>query len=171
VESLEDIKPSVRKFAVKLTAKWPRFSSSLRVKQDGNFEGTLVAPKGSQARVLVCLSSGDSDVWLGLGIPQAFYPVETTSELVRIVELLLADGAVFAITHRESSWTGTTLLGAGLLPKLEPRETCHVYSWSGKNDLVVTRPARAVRGRRAARGAPPNKALDQTALARRRSTP
>jgi hypothetical protein len=67
VESLGDIKPSVRKFAVRLTAKWPRFRRSLHVKQDGHFEATLAAPKGSQARVLVCLSSGDRDIWLRLG--------------------------------------------------------------------------------------------------------
>jgi hypothetical protein len=141
------------------------------VKQDGHLQANLVAPKGSQARVLVCLSSGVSDVWVGLGIPQAFYPVETTSELLRVVNLLLTDGAAFALTHRGPSWTGTTLVAAGELPQLALGETCHLYSWSGKNDLVITRPAKAARNRRAARGSPPNKAEDQTALARRRSTP
>jgi hypothetical protein len=147
--SLKDIKPSVRRFASELATRWPKLGRSLRVKQDGHFEAVLAAPKESQARVLVCLSSGKGDVWLGLGVPQAFYPVETTSELLKVVELLLTDAVVFAVTHRGTSWTGTTLLAAGRLPELEPGETCHLYSWSGRKDLVVTRPVAPARGRRA----------------------
>jgi hypothetical protein len=141
--SLNDIKPSVRAFAGKLTAKWPKLGKTLRVKQDGHFEAFLAAPKGSQARVLVCLSSGKGDVWLRFGMPRAFFPVETTSELVKVVNLVLTDAVVFAITYRGTSWTGTTLLAAGRLPELDPGETCHLYSWSGRKDLVVTRPAYA----------------------------
>ena len=70
--------------------------------ETGEFEASVPAPRNSQAGHLV-VSIHKGNIWIRLAIPHAFYLVDDTSEMVRIIDAFLSDEVFFAIvTFRES---------------------------------------------------------------------
>jgi hypothetical protein len=162
--------PIARRFSAVLLRRWPAFRDTFRVRPGGHFEAVLKAPAASRAVALVCSTSGDGDAWVRLGPPNAFYAVDTPSELIEVVGALLAGAVSFAVSERRGRWTGTTLVRTGALPQIEPGERCRLYSWSGDHDLDVTRPVLSAGGARRRPGlrARPARRRRRGARARRR---
>lgn len=136
----EGLNPVARRVEAALVKNWPKFRRKLRALAGGHFEAALLAPTGSRAVALVCTTSGDGEVWLRLGVPRAFYSVNSVVELKKVVKAILSEKVLFAVTEHDGTWTGTTLLPPSTLPQIEPGETCRLYSWSGSKDLDIFRP-------------------------------
>ena len=71
-------------------------------RSDGEFEASVRAPRGSKARALV-VSTWRGDLWVRFGLPNAFYGVESRSELAFVVRALVSERALFVVTYQTMS--------------------------------------------------------------------
>lgn len=101
--------PTARRFAKALVSKFPQFRRQLCVLPNGDVEAYITAPRTSKAGALVCLSHG-SDVCVRFAPPRAVYVIDSTKELVSIVEQLLSNELVFVVLSKQRTLSGTTLI-------------------------------------------------------------
>ncbi len=97
------------------------------------------APRASKIEALQ-ITTYRQDIWVGFvgaNLRNAFYAVDNSRELLRIVELLLNDAAMFLITERGSKWIETTLVGPNDRISVKARTKVTIFSWSGKFDRVI----------------------------------
>lgn len=128
--------PTARRFVKALVGKFPQFQRHLCVLSNGDFETYITASRTSKAGALVCLSRG-SDVWVRFAPPRAVYAVDSTKELVAIVEQLLNNELVFVLLSKQRKWSGTTLSRRGDRPVQGADESARLISWSGKFDRYI----------------------------------
>ena len=105
-------------------------------RQDGEFEASLRAPRGSKAGHLVVITYR-GDLWVRLSPPNMCYSVDSRGELASIVRQILTERALFVASYRDDAWTGTTLVRRGAVPKLRRGEVAHVVSWTGRYDETI----------------------------------
>ncbi len=99
----------VRKVAETLSERYPKFRHSKIVPETGKFEASVPAPRNSRAgHPMVSIHKGN--IWIRLAIPHAFYLVDDTSEMVRIIDAFLSDDVFFAIVTFRRKWVETTLV-------------------------------------------------------------
>ena len=128
--------PTARRFVKALVGKFPQFQRHLCVLPNGDFEAYIVAPRTSKAGALVCLSHG-SDVWVRYAPPRAVYAIDSTKELVTIVEQLMSNEIVFVLLSKQRKWSGTTLSRRSDRPVQGVGESVRIISWSGKLDRYI----------------------------------
>src|SRR4030095_3498766 len=98
-------------------------------RSDGEFEASVRAPRGSKVRALV-ISTWRGDLWVRFAPPNAFYGVESRSELAFIVRQLLSECALFVVTYRGHVWSGTPVVTRRKSPEVKRGEKAHVLSWT-----------------------------------------
>jgi hypothetical protein len=108
-------------------------------RQDGEFEASLRAPRGSKAGHLVIFTYR-GDLWVRFSPPNMCYSVDNRAELVSIVRQLLSERALFMVSYRDAAWSGTTLIRRGIVPKPKRGEVAHVVSWTGRYDETISLP-------------------------------
>ena len=86
-----------------------------------------------------------------MAIPHAFYLVDDTSEMVRIIDAFLSDEVFFAIVTFRRKWVETTLVRRNTALDIDSKVgTVQVISWSGKHDkkfrLRLSQKRRPTRG-------------------------
>src|SRR6185436_5843846 len=96
-------------------------------RQDGEFEASVRAPRGSKAGHLVVFTYR-GDCWVRFSPPNMCYSVDSREELVSIVRQLLSERAMFVVSYRDGAWRGTTLLRRGTVHKVRRGELAHVVS-------------------------------------------
>lgn len=128
--------PTARRFVKALVGKFPQFRRTLCVLPNGDFEAYIRAPRTSKAGALVCLSHG-SDVWVRFAPPRAVYAIDSTKELVTIVEQLMTNEIVFVLLSKQRKWSGTTLSRGSARPVQGVGESARIISWSGKFDRYI----------------------------------
>lgn len=129
-----NLDPSFRKIANRLFRLHPGFAKNWRVRENGEFEASLKAPRRSRAGHLIVLTN-QGDLWVGLAVRHALYSVDDTSELIQILKGLLSDDICFVIVTFRKQWLETTLVRRDGNPRLDStRGTVLIVSWSGKHD-------------------------------------
>lgn len=128
--------PTARRFAKALVGKFPQFRRQFCVLPNGDFEAYIMAPRISKAGALVCLSHG-SDVCVRFALPRTVYAINSTKELVSIVEQLLSNELVFVVLSKQRTWSGTTLVRRNDSPVRRVGESARLISWSGKFDRYI----------------------------------
>ena len=137
VRRIERLNPLARRMAVALIAKHPAFNRRLTVLEAGDFRSEIRAPRGSNAFGLCVSTVNGTDTYVQFGFPDAFYPIDSAGELVRIVSGLLADKVMFVVISKNGKWAGTTLTRRPKLVKLKRLEEARIISWSGANHLKI----------------------------------
>ncbi len=124
----------VRKVAETLSERYPKFRHSKIVPETGKFEASVPAPRNSRAgHPMVSIHKGN--IWIRLAIPHAFYLVDDTSEMVRIIDAFLSDDVFFAIVTFRRKWVETTLVRRNAAVDVDSKAgTVQVISWSGQHD-------------------------------------
>ena len=107
-----------------------------RLRQDGEFEAVVRAPRGSKAGCLTIFTS-HGNLWVRFNPPNMCYPIESRSELALVVRQLVAARAFFVVTYRDAVWRGTTLLRKGMVPKVSRGEVAHLTSWTARFDRIL----------------------------------
>jgi hypothetical protein len=140
--ALDEFNPRVRRFATALLRYFPEFGENLQVLPGGHFSSSIPAPPRSKARGLRCTSVDGGDVWIQLGLRNAFYLVDNVPEMRRVLRTLLSDSVGFVLISRNRKWTGTTLVHldtSDALPAVRVGDIARVISWSGARDRLVRR--------------------------------
>jgi hypothetical protein len=144
VVTLDELNPKARRFAAALLRDFPKFRENLQLLPGGHFSASVSAPARSKARGLRCISVDGGDVWIQLGLRNAFYPVGSVPEMRRVLRILLSDTVGFAFVSRNRTWVETTLVHLEprvAPPKLRVGDTARIISWSGTRDHLFRRSA------------------------------
>jgi len=105
-----------------------------------DLEAAVPAPIGSNAGHLIVFTAEGQDLWVRFSPRSMCYSVRDETEMIGVIQELLAETALFAVVMSGDEWTGTTLIRRGEpgdLPRLEPDEVAHVVSWSGRFDRII----------------------------------
>jgi hypothetical protein len=121
-----------------LLARHPAWADHLEIREGGDLEIAVPAPKGSRAGHLVIFTVGGRDTWLRYSPARACYCVESDRELHAVVDALLRDDAFFVVVTDGDEWLETTLLRPGQEPVLREGQVANVVSWTGRYDKIVT---------------------------------
>jgi hypothetical protein len=128
------LNPLARNVAQKLFRAFPQFRTGQIIREDGELEAGLPAPEGSHAGHLVVFTNA-GDLWVRLALPYAFYGVDDTRELIKIINGVLADDIFFVVVTARRKWLETTLVGREVSVKLDSTNgSVMVISWSGQHD-------------------------------------
>ncbi len=68
------------------------------------------------------------------------YSVDDETEMLDVIDQILAETALFAVVMRGDEWVGTTLIRRAVstdVPQLGPNEVAHIVSWSGNYDETI----------------------------------
>jgi hypothetical protein len=68
------------------------------------------------------------------------YSVDDETEMLDVIQQILAETALFAVVMRGEEWVGTTLIRRGEptdASQLGPNEVAHIVSWSGNYDQTI----------------------------------
>ncbi len=85
---------------------------------------------------LVIQTTADKDIWIRNYQKCSAYSVDTTSELIKIVEGIFSDDILWVIGFKDEEWIETTLVKNGADIETENGVTYNVLSWSGKSDRI-----------------------------------
>ena len=123
-----------------LVATWiradiPQCESVVRFGADGELKVVLPAPRGSRAGELIILTD-KGNLWIGLGVRDALYAIDSRRELASVAKQLLNDRVLFVVTHKGQSWIETTLIRRGRRRSPKSGETVQLVSWSGGFDQL-----------------------------------
>jgi hypothetical protein len=134
MRKIDKLNPLARRMADALLRDFPKFRRRLEVLAGGDFRTHVVAPKGSSAHGLRVCTANAQDTWVQIGVPNAFYSVDTEQELLEVVAGLLSDELQFAVKDKVGRWCETTLVRDAEDLPLRKGERGRTYSWSGKRD-------------------------------------
>jgi hypothetical protein len=136
----ESLNSLARRVWTALVAARPEWSPFFGTSGEDDLEVSVPAPVGSSAGNLVIFTAKGESVWVRYSPPSMCYAVEDETELLDVVQQLLADTALFMVVKRGGEWTETTLIRRGEkkdIPELGPNEAVTVVSWSGKYDQII----------------------------------
>lgn len=120
----------------RLVNTYPDWEQYFGVLDGGDLEVAVPAPAGSKAGHLVISTNDGEDRWIRYDHPNMAYCVDDDDEMIRIVEFLLAEKVLFAVTMRGDEWTETTLVHPSDVLELAPGETIRIVSWTGALDRL-----------------------------------
>lgn len=126
---------------LKVRPSWKRYT----FEEGGDLIIAVPAPASSKAGHLV-IQSYKGSIWIRFAPPFTGCIADDARDLKRMVELILADQAVFVTVMRGKKWIETMLSKPGMTPTLRSKCTARVTSWSGTRDKVSRarkRPSRA----------------------------
>jgi hypothetical protein len=133
-----ELNPLARRVRDVLLDRYPEWAGYVESVANGDLELAVPAPRGSRAGHLVVSTARGHDTWIRYSPPRMFYPVESDTHLVAVVDALLSDRAFFLVVSNGDEWIETTLLRPGEEPVLAEGQVADVVSWSGLNDRIVT---------------------------------
>ena len=85
---------------------------------------------------LVIQTTADKDIWIRNYHKYSAYSVDTTDELIKILEGVFADHILWVIGFNDNEWVETTLIKKVGKIETEKGVTYNVLSWSGKSDRI-----------------------------------
>jgi hypothetical protein len=138
--SVDSLNSLARRVWTTLIAAYPECSKYFGTRGKDDLEAAVPAPIGSKAGHLVVFTAEGQDLWVRFSSPWMCYSVSDETELLGVIQQLLAETAFFAAVMRGDEWTGTTLIRQGEpgdLPQLGPNQVAHVVSWYGKYDRII----------------------------------
>ena len=116
----------------------PEWADHLEVKEGGDLEIAVPAPRGSRAGHLVVFTHRGEDTWVRYSPARACYCVGSDRELHAVVDALLRDDAFFVVVTDGDEWVETSLLRPGQEAVLREGQVANVVSWTGRHDKIVT---------------------------------
>jgi hypothetical protein len=111
-----------------------------------DLEVAVSAPVGSIAGHLVVFTAKGQHLWIRCGPPSMCYSVDDETEILRVIQQLLEETALFAVVMQVTKCAATTLISRGELgdvPQLRANEVAHAVSWSGQYDQTIKSGAQA----------------------------
>jgi hypothetical protein len=119
---------------IKVFPEWVHFQN-----QSANFlELEIPSPHKSSMGGIIIQTSEDETIWLRIFPAASAYNVDTTEELISIIEGVFADKILWLICYKENEWFETTLINTSDNPFIESGSSYQLYSWSGKHDKTIT---------------------------------
>jgi hypothetical protein len=107
---------------------------------ENDLELAIPAPVGSNAGHLVVFTAKGRDLWIRFSPPSMCYSVDDESEMLDVIDQILAETALFVVVMRGDEWVETTLIRRAVptdVPQLGPNEVAHIVSWSGNYDETI----------------------------------
>jgi hypothetical protein len=146
MSNLDSLNPLARRVWAALVAAYPEWSKYFGTRGEDDLEAAVPAPIGSNAGHLVVFTAEGQDLWIRFSPPSMCYSVNDETEMLGVIQQLLAETALFAVVTCGDEWTETTLIRQGKpgdLRKLGPNQVAHIVSWSGKYDCTINAEKRA----------------------------
>jgi hypothetical protein len=120
---------------VDITNRFPEFQN--KHNQTSKFlELDLPSKNNSNFGGLVIQITADKDIWIRNYQKYSAYSVDTTEELLKIVEGIFTDDILWVIGFKDTEWIETTLIKNGEDIETEKGVTYNILSWSGKADKI-----------------------------------
>jgi len=144
MSDVDSLNPLARRVWTVLVTAHPEWAAFFGICGKDDLEVAVSAPMGSNAGHLVVFTAKGQDLWIRFGPPSMCYSVRDETEMLNVIQQLLAETALFAVVMRGDEWAGTTLIRRGEdVPRLGRNEVAHVVSWSGKYDQTIKSEAQA----------------------------
>jgi hypothetical protein len=136
----DSLNPLARRVWTALIATHPEWAELFGTCGTDDLEVAIPAPVGSNAGHLVVFTAKGKDLWIRFSPPSVCYSVDDETEMLDVIQQILAETALFAVVMRGDEWVGTTLIRRGEptdAPQLGPNEVAHIVSWSGNYDQTI----------------------------------
>ena len=143
---IDSLNPLARRVWKTLIAARPEWDELFDTCGEGDLELAIPAPVGSNAVHLVVFTAKGKDLWIRFSPPSMCYSVDDETEMLDVIDQILAETALFAVVMRGDKWVGTTLIRRSVstdIPQLGPNEVAHIVSWSGNYDETIESGAQA----------------------------
>jgi hypothetical protein len=143
---IDSLNPLARRVWKTLIAARPEWDELFGTGGGGDLELAIPAPVGSNAGHLVVFTAKGKDLWIRFSPPSMCYSVDDETEMLDVIDQILAETALFAVVMRGDKWVGTTLIRRLVstdIPQLGPNEVAHIVSWSGNYDETIESDAQA----------------------------
>jgi hypothetical protein len=140
MSDVDSLNPLARRVWAALIAAHPEWAEFFGTCGTDELEVAIQAPVGSNAGQLVVFTAKGTDLWIRFSPPSMCYSVDDETEMLDVIQKLLAETALFAVVMRGDEWAGTTLIRRGEptdVPQLGPNEVAHIVSWSGDYDQII----------------------------------
>jgi|SRR5580700_1471094 hypothetical protein len=140
MSDVDSLNPLARRAWTALIAAHPEWAELFGTCGTDEIEVAIPAPVGSNAGHLVVFTTKGKDLWIRFSEPSMCYSVDDETEMLDVIQQVLADTALFAVVRRGDEWVGTTLIRRGEptdAPQLGPNEVAHIVSWSGIYDRTI----------------------------------
>jgi hypothetical protein len=140
MSDVDSLNPLARRVWTALIAAHPEWAEFFGTCGTDELEVAIQAPVGSNAGQLVVFTAKGTDLWIRFSPPSMCYSVDDETEMLDVIQKLLAETALFAVVMRGDEWAGTTLIRRGEptdVPQLGPNEVAHIVSWSGDYDQII----------------------------------
>jgi hypothetical protein len=140
MSDVDPLNPFARRVWTALIEAYPEWAELFGICGKDDLEVAVSAPVGSNAGHLSVFTAKGQDLWIRFSPPFMCYSVENETEMLSVIQQLLAEAALFAVVIRGDEWAGTTLIRRGVpgdVPQLGANEVAHVVSWSGQYDQTI----------------------------------
>jgi hypothetical protein len=136
----DQLNPLARKVWTALNSAYPGWAEFFGTRGEGDLEVAVPAPPGSKAGHLVVSTNRGEDLWVRFSPPSMAYAVDSETELLSVVDLLLTEAVLFVTVFQDNHCIETTLIRTtepGDIPHLKPDEVANVVSWTGRYDQTI----------------------------------
>jgi hypothetical protein len=137
---VDSLNPLARRTWTALIGARPEWAELFGTCREDDLELAIAAPTGSNAGHLVVFTANGKDLWIRFSPPFTCYSVEDETEILDVIDRILAETALFAVVMRGDEWVGTTLIRRAAstdAPQLGPNDVAHIISWSGNYDETI----------------------------------
>ena len=137
---IDSLNPLARRVWKTLIAARPEWDELFGTCGEDDLELAIPAPVGSNAGHLVVFTAKGKDLWIRFSPPYMCYSVDDETELLDVIDQILAETALFVVIMRGDEWVTTTLIRRAVptdAPQLGPNEVAHAVSWSGDYDETI----------------------------------
>ena len=84
---------------------------------------------------MIVQTTQDNQIWLRIHPACSGYNPDTVSELIQIMQEVMKDQIIWAISYKGDNWAETTLVRQTNDLESQPGLDYQLYSWSGKLDI------------------------------------
>jgi len=136
----DELNPLARRIWTALIAAHPEWAELFGTCGTDDLEAAIPARVASNAGHLVVFTAKGEDLWIRFNPPYMCYSVNDETEMLDVIQQILADTVLFAVVMRGEEWAGTTLIRRAEptgVPQLGPNEVAHIVSWSGNCDETI----------------------------------
>jgi hypothetical protein len=123
-----------KRVADRLLEAYPEWEEFVFYEKGGLLEVCIPSPENSKADSIIIFTTKDNDLWVRFSPPYMCYGLDDEEEMLRIVEELLTDKALFVVIMEGDKWAGTTLTRPEAKIPLEAGQRAQIVSWSGNLD-------------------------------------
>lgn len=96
------------------------------------------SPHKSSIGGLIIQTTDDNSIWIRNHQPCTAYLVDTTEEMLELIEDILSDTVFWAVGYKSNEWYETTLLSTLSQLEAENGVNYQILSWSGKHDQIIS---------------------------------